>query len=189
MNITTSSTKKLTLVERLVPPLKSVGQGPHALRYTSPSPAWSVDFSRDGLFLAVCYGAPDPCVRIWKRRNNSNSNNAVTNNKTKQDHDKEQDTWILHSTLEGIHARTIRSVAFAPLASPYVLAAASFDASVSIWELSSSSSKLQQQQPTNGSQQQEWECTTQLEGHDHEIKSVTWNATGSLLATCGRDKT
>lgn len=172
-------------MERLVPPLKSVGQGPNALRYTSPSPAWSVDFSRDGLFLAVCYGAPDPCVRIWKRRNNSISTAVTTTafDKSKQDNTiKDQDSWILHSTLEGIHARTIRSVAFAPLASPYVLAVASFDASVSIWELSQ-----QQQQTTNT--KEEWECTTQLEGHDHEIKAVTWNSTGSLLATCGRDKT
>jgi WD40 repeat protein len=144
---------KLTIKERLVAPMKSVGQGPNALRYTSQSPAWSADFSRDGQWLAACYGSPDPCVRMWKLSDDSKK-------------------WTLHSTLNTVHSRTIRSVAFCPLAKTYVLAAASFDASVSIWELS------------NG----EWECTTQLEGHDHEIKAVTWNATGSLLATCGRDK-
>ncbi len=151
---TLTNNPKLTLLERLDPPMKSVGQGPNALRYASQSPAWSVDFSRDGLFLAVCYGAPDPCVRVWR---------------------KDQDRWVLQSTLDGIHARTIRSVAFAPLSSSYILAAASFDASVSIWEMNKENS--------------EWDCTTQLEGHDHEIKAVAWNATGSLLATCGRDKT
>jgi len=141
--------------------MKVIGQGPNALQYPSQSPAWALDFSRDGQWMAVCYGAPDPCVRIWRK---------VSHPKTK--------SWTLHSTLDGIHARTIRSVAFAPLSKQYVFAAASFDASVSIWEFSETSN--------NGGV---WECTTQLEGHDHEIKAVTWNATGSLLATCGRDKT
>ena len=149
-----TSSPKLTLTQRLVPPMKSVGQGANALRYASQSPAWSADFSRDGQWLAACYGSPDPCVRMWKLSDDGKR-------------------WTLHSTLDSVHTRTIRSVAFCPLAKTYILAAASFDASVSIWELS------------NG----EWECTTQLEGHDHEIKAVTWNSTGSLLATCGRDKT
>lgn len=81
---------------------------------------------------------------------------------------------MLHSTLDGVHERTIRCVAFCPLAKTAVLAAASFDASVTIWVYEPGSDT--------------WECTTQLEGHDNEVKYVAWNATGSLLATCGRDK-
>jgi cytosolic iron-sulfur protein assembly protein CIAO1 len=81
--------------------------------------------------------------------------------------------WVLHATLDHVHERTIRSIAFAPIQSPLILAAASFDGSVSIWEY------------VEGG---EWECTTQLEGHENEVKSVVWNSTGSLLATCGRDK-
>jgi WD40 repeat protein len=88
--------------------------------------------------------------------------------------------WHLQSTLTGIHDRTVRTVAFAPIASPLVLASASFDGTVAIWEYSSKDTNV-----ATG----EWECTAQLEGHDNEVKSAVWNVTGSLLGTCGRDKT
>lgn len=172
---------KLTLVEQLLPPLQTIGHedsssSSNTLRYPSQSPAWAVEFSPNGNWLAACYGAPDPCVRLWTRQ--------------PQAHGSGND-WILHSTLQGIHERTIRSIAFAPLLlsssnnNTTVLAVASFDASVSIWE----HSPKKHAHSTNNNTTTEWECTTQLEGHDHEIKHVQWNATGSLLATCGRDKT
>ena len=132
------------------------GQSSAVLKYSPQSPAWHCTFSPNGQWLAACYGAPDPCIRIWKL----------------QQQDKQ---WKLHSTLTGVHDRTIRTVSFAPLSKTCVLAAASFDASVSIWELDAKDN--------------EWECTTQLEGHENEVKSVVWNNTGSLLATSGRDKT
>lgn len=143
----------LELLDILSPTPKSIGSGSSILNYTPQSPAWHCAFSRDGSFIAACFGAPDPCIRIWKRSS---------------------DGWILNATLTGIHERTIRYIDFAPISSPAVLAAASFDGSVSIWEC-----------PDSG----EWECTSQLEGHDNEVKCVCWNSTGSLLATCGRDKT
>lgn len=73
----------------------------------------------------------------------------------------------------------IRSLAFAPIISPMTLASASFDGTIAIWELANPSQNNDQQ----------WSCIAQLEGHDNEVKCVTWNATGTLLATCGRDKT
>lgn len=33
-----------------------------------------------------------------------------------------------------------------------------------------------------------WTCTTQLDGHSNEVKCIAWNANGTLLATCARDK-
>jgi WD40 repeat protein len=137
----------LTCLQVLKPPDKML----NGFQYSPSSPAWDCAWSRDGTWLAACYGSPDPCVRIWQYSEAS---------------------WTLSATLEGIHTRTIRSLSFAPTQIP-ILASASFDGTIAIWEYSD----------------QEWECTAQLEGHDNEVKGVCWNATGSLLATCGRDKT
>jgi len=151
LNTMKSQGDSLTCQAVLAPPLKRVGKGEDQLEYTDDHPAWQCSFSPDGQWLAVCYGATSPCIRVWKCINNA---------------------WILENTLEGIHERTIRSIAFAPQPSPLVFASASFDGSVAIWE----------------QQGKDWDCIAQLEGHDNEVKCARWNATGTLLATCGRDK-
>jgi WD40 repeat protein len=53
-----------------------------------------------------------------------------------------------------------------------LLASGSFDGQTLIWDVSLSDP----------------ECLASLEGHENEVKSVSWSASGSLLATCGRDK-
>jgi len=35
----------------------------------------------------------------------------------------------------------------------------------------------------------EWECASLLEGHETECKCVAYSSTGTLLASCSRDKT
>ena len=35
----------------------------------------------------------------------------------------------------------------------------------------------------------DFEVITQLEGHENEVKSVSWNYSGEYLASCSRDKT
>ena len=34
----------------------------------------------------------------------------------------------------------------------------------------------------------DYECITQLEGHEHEVKCVSWYSSGRFVATCSRDK-
>ncbi|KAG6914612.1 hypothetical protein DXG01_016345 [Tephrocybe rancida] len=85
------------------------------------------------------------------------------------------------STLETGHTKSVRALAWAP--SGKTLATASFDSNIGIWE---------QENGGEGDEDGavgEWECVSQLEGHETECKSVAYSSTGTLLASCSRDKT
>lgn len=69
-----------------------------------------------------------------------------------------------------VHDRTVRRVKFAPDGKQ--LAICSFNGKVLIYKLE------------NGV----FEEYAELEGHESEVKSISWSADSSLLATCGRDK-
>lgn len=81
-----------------------------------------------------------------------------------------ENRWVCKTVLEGAHHRTIRCVNWSPCGR--LLAATSFDGTTSIWSLKSS----------------DFECIATLEGHENEVKSVAWSASGAYLATCSRDK-
>ena len=49
-------------------PRKRVGRGDDCLQYQGTQPAWQCTFSPDGTYLAVCFGAPDPFIRIWNNK-------------------------------------------------------------------------------------------------------------------------
>jgi WD40 repeat protein len=105
----------------------------------------------------------------------NNSIVEVCLEKTQQENNPDviinQNDWALMQVLEGVHLRTIRSIAWSP--SGRHIAAASFDHSVSIWELIDSS----------------FELVATLRGHESEVKSVNWNQSGEFLVTSSRDKT
>jgi cytosolic iron-sulfur protein assembly protein CIAO1 len=56
-----------------------------------------------------------------------------------------------------------------------MIASASFDGTVVIWE-------------TQNKACTRWEMIASLEGHENEVKSVCWSSDGKWIASCGRDK-
>jgi cytosolic iron-sulfur protein assembly protein CIAO1 len=90
--------------------------------------------------------------------------------------------FSLATTIATEHSRTVRAVAWAP--SGESLATASFDSNIGIWERARDGNEEEGQGALG-----EWECVSTLEGHETECKSVAYSCTGTLLASCSRDKT
>jgi len=122
---------------------------------------WHVAWSRDGKTLATC-GSNRVCTLF---RQNSSS---LTFTKVAQ--------------LEDSHSRTIRACEFSPVLENgrELLATASFDATCVIWEKKTSADQVGEER---------WEAVATLDGHENEVKSISWSFDGLYLATCGRDKT
>jgi len=81
------------------------------------------------------------------------------------------DKWVRKFNIDDTHTRTVRAVKFSPCGQ--FLATASFDGTTNIYKIESA----------------DYELITSIEGHESEVKSVSWDKTGMLLSTCGRDKT
>ena len=82
---------------------------------------------------------------------------------------------ICQTTLDGTHTRTIRQVKWSPVVIPgkLCLASASFDATAVVWQQDGD----------------DFEPVSPLEGHENEVKSISFNFDGTYIATCSRDKT
>ena len=101
------------------------------------------------------------------------------------------------SSISG-HKRSIRTCAWKPnQENESTLATGSFDASVSIWKKDHEEPDPDAmdftEAPLGGENQEEeedeeWRYAFVLDGHDSEVKSVSWSSGGNYLATCSRDK-
>ncbi|KAJ5138068.1 hypothetical protein N7526_004301 [Penicillium atrosanguineum] len=102
----------------------------------------------------------------------------------------------LLSTITGGHKRSVRTCAWKPhVQGESVLATGSFDATVGIWRRWDSyrnneaiNGDEQDVTGSNADEDEEWRFAVLLDGHDSEVKSVSWSPSGMLLATCARDK-
>jgi WD40 repeat protein len=113
----------------------------------------------------------------------------------------------LLSTITGGHKRSVRTAAWKPhVQGESVLATGSFDATVGVWRRWDSYGRSEGGSAAdadvdgdnasgpngavagNDEEDEEWRFAVLLDGHDSEVKSVSWSASGMLLATCARDK-
>ncbi|KAJ2926802.1 hypothetical protein H1R20_g10315, partial [Candolleomyces eurysporus] len=93
-----------------------------------------------------------------------------------------------NQTIHTEHLKTVRAVAWSP--SGRTLATASFDSNVGIWEQERDERDDEEDEDgqTGSLGSGDWECVGTLEGHETECKSVAYSPTGTLLASCSRDK-
>ncbi|KAJ7781630.1 WD40-repeat-containing domain protein [Mycena metata] len=124
--------------------------------------AWHVAWNPAKPLLSSC--SADKTVRMYSYTNPSNSSSI---------------SFSHVATIPTGHTKTVRSVAWAP--SGNTLATASFDANIGVWE--------QEESEEDDGRKGEWECASLLEGHETECKSVAYSSSGTLLASCSRDKT
>lgn len=122
-------------------------------------------------------------------------------------------TLSSHSTLTGGHNRSVRSVAWKPNAGAgqLCLVTGSFDSTAGLWRYDNNKAKgglgedaMEMEVTSSGpakrggaggedgsggeEDEDDWEFTLVLEGHDSEVKSVSFSPAGQYLATCSRDK-
>ncbi|KAF2256227.1 WD40 repeat-like protein [Trematosphaeria pertusa] len=101
---------------------------------------------------------------------------------------------LLHS-ITGGHKRSVRSVSWKPgTKGQSVLATGSFDTSAGIWRreergaLEDDFTRRRREEDDEEEEDDDYQFACILDGHESEIKSLSWNPSGQYLATCGRDK-
>lgn len=101
-------------------------------------------------------------------------------------------SFTLLSTITGGHKRSVRSVSWKPhVKDQDVLATGSFDASAGIWRRPQNRLEREITSPGGGDDEEdedEYQFACILDGHESEIKSLSWSPSGQYLATCSRDK-
>lgn len=101
---------------------------------------------------------------------------------------------LLHS-ITGGHKRSVRSVSWKPgTQGQSVLATGSFDSSAGIWRRDERGSleddftnrRIGDEDVDEDADDYQFSCI--LDGHESEIKCLSWSPSGQYLATCSRDK-
>ena len=126
--------------------------------------AWHVAWNPARPLLASC--SADKTVRLYNYTLSTNATPPLT--------------FSLNTTIPTGHSKTVRGLAWSP--SGKSLATASFDSNIGVWAQENEGGE---DVPPSG----EWECMSLLEGHETECKSVAYSSSGTLLASCSRDKT
>ncbi|WFC98109.1 glycerol kinase [Malassezia yamatoensis] len=139
----------------------------HATLQGHAEAAWSVAWNPKYPLLASCSTDRDVRLHSYTEMASGVSGEA-------------QAVFTLKEVIPTGHKRTVRQVAWSPTGD--ILATASFDSTVGIWE------RNPEAMTDDGSDEPVWDCSGTLEGHDSECKSVAFNHNGTLLASCSRDK-
>lgn len=143
---------------------------------------WTVAWNPTRPLLASCSG--DKTVRLYYYRSQSSSPDS-----------SEKDElpvvkFEAQACISTGHSKTVRCVAWAPSGKTFVTG--SFDSNIGIWEQEGRDDDDMyggDEDGGGGSGSREWECASLLEGHETECKCVSYSSTGTLLASCSRDKT
>lgn len=161
-----------TLIRREWSALYTSMAQPPALRQVATLPghaeaAWHVAWNPKQPLLASC--STDRDVRLFSY---ASLPSGVTGDV--------ETVFSLREIIPTGHKRTVRYVSWSP--SGEILATASFDSTVGIWE------RIPESMKKGDSGDPEWDCSGTLEGHDSECKCIEFSYNGSLLASCSRDK-
>ncbi len=134
---------------------------------------WHLSWHPSLPVLASCSG--DRSVRVWSP-NGPGGVVAVLE-------------WSCVAVLDDFTTRTVRCVEWSRCGR--MLAASSFDGTVTVWDVSGSA--LREGGGATASTRHvlpgslRFKRAATLRGHDNEVKGLSWSAAGDMLATCGRD--
>ncbi|KAJ1017847.1 hypothetical protein NDA16_005163 [Ustilago loliicola] len=154
------------------------------------SRAWHLAWNPRMPILASCSGDKDVRLHAYSFVSTTSADGPSSS---------KQPSFNLREVIPTGHQRTVRQVAWSP--DGKILATASFDSTVGIWERIQDidgTSELEGNDQgagpvalSNGGahvDEPEWDCVGTLEGHESECKSVAFSYTGGVLASCSRDK-
>ncbi|CDK25536.1 unnamed protein product [Kuraishia capsulata CBS 1993] len=87
------------------------------------------------------------------------------------------------------HSKAVRTVDWKPTGDFPSLAVGSFDSTISIWGREDEDGDEMEISVTAATASgSEWSLMAVIEGHENEVKAVSWSCDGEYLASCSRDK-